>query len=63
MSDAQVGRILIIALATIISAWTVSNLSWEKKVDRFLLKAGAFMIIIRGIFWLVFDVLGLFPLD
>jgi len=63
MSDAQAGRILFGILALVIAIWAVRNMSWEDKWHRFWFRFFGVTAIIKGIAWLVFDVLGLFPLD
>ena len=63
MSDAQVGRILVGILALIISMWLVNDMSWDNKWHRLMFRISYVIFAFNGITWLVFDILGLFPLD
>ncbi len=61
MSDAQVGRILVLILAVILGVWLVGDMSWKNKGHRLLFRISYVFFIINGVRYLVFDVLGLFP--
>lgn len=63
MSDVQAERVLVGILSLIIGIRLVKGMSWEDKTERFMFRFGVLMIYLRGIAWLVFDVLGLFPWD
>ena len=63
MTDAIVGRILVLVMGIAVSIWFVSGLSWEDKLDRFILRMFAVMAIIRLVGTFAFDWFGLFPID
>lgn len=63
MNDVLAGRTLVIILALIIGIWLVRDMSWEDKWHRFWFRFFCVTALIRGIGWLAFDVLGLFPFD
>ena len=63
MTDAIVGRILVLVIGIAVSIWFVRGLSWEDKFDRFILRMFAVMAIIRLVGTFAFDWFGLFPID
>jgi hypothetical protein len=59
--DAIAGRILVGILGAALGLWVVVALDWDDKVDRFIMRAAVFMMILRGVASVAFDWLGLFP--
>lgn len=59
MADATAGRALVLIVGLIISIWLVRGLTWEK--DRLLIQVACVLIFMRGIAFVAFDLLGLFP--
>ena len=63
MTDAIAGRILVLVMGIAVSIWFVRGLSWEDKFDRFLLRLFTVLSSLNVLYTVVFDWLGLFPLD
>ena len=63
MTDAIAGRILVLVIGIAVSIWFVRGLSWEDKFDRFLLRLFTVLSSLNVLYTVVFDWLGLFPLD
>jgi len=63
MSGTQVGRILVLILSAILGVWLVVDMSWKNEWHRLIFKISYVFFIVNGVRYLVFDVLGLFPLD
>ena len=63
MGDVIAGRIMVFIIGIAIGIWMVRDLSWENKHERFFLRAAAVLVLLRGVTTIIFDWLGLFPID
>lgn len=63
MTDAIVGRMLVLVVGFALAIWVVRGMCWTNKFDKFALRASFVLLIVIGISDIVINWIGLFSFD